>query len=167
MATANFDWDDDDDFDADEPRGGDVPDLRKAHRALKKQYKELLEQTTTLRAQVRERSVKDVLAAKGINEKVARLIPENVTSPEEVDQWVADFGDVFGVAQSEQPAGDGQPDPGDSLDAAALGRIANQQSSGAPFTGDADQLASLIASAQDPAALNKILFGTTAGPQAV
>lgn len=167
MATANFDWDDDD-FDADEPQGRDVPDLRKAHRALKRQYKELEDQLTAMRAQVRERSVKDVLAAKGINEKVARLIPENITSAEEVDQWVTDYADVFGIVQNQQPTADDQPDPlTESPDAAALGRIAATQSSGEPFTGDSSQLASLISAARNPEELNRLLFGNNSGPQAV
>lgn len=167
MATANFDWDDDD-FDADEPQGRDVPDLRKAHRALKRQYKELEEQLTAMRQQVRERSVKDVLAAKGISEKVARLIPENITSAEEVDQWVSDYADVFGIVQNQQPASDGQPDPiVESPDAAALARIASVQSSGQPFTGDDAQMASLIAAARTPEELNRVLFGNTTGPQAI
>lgn len=167
MATANLDWDDDDDFDADEPRGNDVPDLRKAHRALKRQFKELEQQYNDMRAQVRERSVKDVLAAKGISEKVSRLIPETITTSEEVDQWLADFGDVFGIKQ-EQPPTDGQPDPlADNPDVEALKRITGAQSAGQTFSGDADQLASLIASATDEAALNKILFGNATGPAAI
>lgn len=162
MATASFDWDDDD-FDADEPQVRDVPDLRKAHRALKKQYKELEDQLASMRKQVRERSVKDVLAAKGISEKVARLIPDNITTEDEVDQWVADFGDVFGVQQnSAQESEFVEPQ-----DADALGRISTAQQSGVPFTGDESQIASLIASASDPEALNRILFGHPDGPQAM
>jgi hypothetical protein len=167
MATGNFDWDDDDDFEADEPKGRDVPDLRKAHRELKRQNKELLDQLTAMKQAVRERSVKDVLAAKGINEKVSRLIPEDITSAEEVTQWIEDFGDVFGIQQGTQST-ESQPDPlVENPDAAALGRIAASQQQGAPFTGDSDQLASLIASATSPEALNKILFGNATGPQAV
>lgn len=163
MASATFDWDDDD-FDADEPQSRDVPDLRKAHRALKKQYKELEDQLLSMRQQVRERSVKDVLASRGISEKVAKLIPDNITSPEEVDQWVADYADVFGIKQ--EPSGGESEQFAEPEDAAALGRIATNQQQGVPFTGDEAQLASLIQSAPDPEALNRILFGNATGPQA-
>jgi hypothetical protein len=48
----------------------------------------------------------------------------------------------------------------------ALGRISSVQQSGEPYSGDPDQLASLIANARTPEELNEILFGTTDGPQA-
>lgn len=164
MARNTFDWDDDD-FDADEQRN-DVPDLRKAYNALKRQNKELSEQLAQAQKGIRERSVKDVLAAKGLNEKIAAFIPESVTSPDEVQAWVDQYADVFGgaateTAAAEQPASEVDPD------LAAIGRIAGAQQTGAPFTGDESQLASLIAAASDPEALNKILFGNSAGPQAI
>ena len=84
-----------------------------------------------------------------------------------MDQWLADFGDVFGIKQ-EQQSPDGQPDPlADNPDVEALKRITGAQSAGQTFSGDADQLASLIASAQDEQALNRILFGNPAGPAAI
>lgn len=166
MARNTNDWDDDDDFDGDDSRGNDVPDLRKAYNALKKQLKEAQSQNQALQQSVRERSIKDVLAAKGLPEKIARFIPDSITSNDDVLAWVEDNGDVFGVQapQSDNTA----PVQQDELpaDIQALARISAQQSSGAPYSGDESQLAALIAAAQSPAELNKILFGNATGPAA-
>lgn len=164
MARSTVDWDDDLDLDDDGPQG-DIPDLRKAHRALKRQYKELQEQFNAVQQSVRERSVKDVLAAKGLNEKIAAFIPDSITSPEDVSAWVEEYGDVFGATPA-QPTSESQQKPPVDPALEGLMRIAGAQSSGETFTGDADQMASLIASASNPQELNKILFGNAAGPAA-
>lgn len=160
---AGYDWEDDD-FDADERGGNDVPDLRKAHRALKKQYNELKAQFETVNKQAREASLKDILAAKGLNPKVAALVPKDV---DDVEEWIENYADVFGGSQpTEAPSAPAQEEPVDP-NFEALQRISSAQTQGAPMTGDSAQLASLIASASDPEALNKILFGNASGPQAV
>lgn len=168
MARSTVDWDDDDDdFDGDDRKGGnEVPDLRKAYNALKRQNKELLEQLQTTQKGLRERSVKDVLAAKGLPEKVASLIPENITSADDVQAWVDQYADVFGTPAPtpEAPAESEEPF---SMDLAALGRIATAQQAGTPYSGDADQIAALIAGARTPEELNKVLFGNVSGPQVI
>ena len=157
---SDFDWDDDDSGDAQESNA--MKELRKAYKAAQRQNKELAEQLSQMQSSLRERSVKDVLASKGLPEKIAKFIPSEATSAEDVEAWLAENGDVFGVQASteEQPQ---QVNP----DMAAWQRIAATQSSGQPFTNDPDQLSGLIANADSPEALNKLLFGTTAGPQAV
>lgn len=168
MSEYTFDEFDDDfeDFDEEPQRreNNALRELRKANRAKDKQIKELMEQLTTINKSVREQSVKEVLTSKGINPKVAALIPSDVKSPEEVTNWLDEFGDVFGIHQQgeEDLAQNQQVDP--ALE--GLRRISSMQNSGQPFTNDADQIASLIANAQDPAELNEILFGNSAGPQA-
>jgi len=164
MARSTVDWDDDDDFEADEPRGNEVPDLRKAYNALKRQYKELESKYTETQKGLRERSVKDVLAAKGLSPKIAALIPESITSQEEVDAWVDNYADVFGTPA---PAADDATQDDTSADAAALGRINSAQSAGQSMSGSPDQMAALIAAASSPDELNRLLFGNASGPQAV
>ena len=161
----------DDDFDefGEEPsrrENNALRELRKANRAKDKQIKELMEQLTTVNKSVREQSVKEVLTSKGINPKVAALIPSEIQSPDEVTNWLSEYGDVFGITQSEQGAeapAQKQVDP--ALE--SLNRISSMQNSGQPFTNDADQIASLIANARGPEELNEILFGSTMGPQAL
>jgi hypothetical protein len=159
-------YDDWEDNAEDAQEGVDIPELRKAYRKLQKQNKELLDQLGGMQKQVRERSVKDVLADKGLPPKIAAFIPDSVSTSDEVEAWIAEYGDVFGVQVEEQEgevssAGSKKDDP----TLKALGRISSVQQSGEPYSGDPDQLASLIANARTPEELNEILFGTMDGPQ--
>lgn len=150
-----------DDYEDDsQDAGSAVQQLRKANKAKDKQLKELTEQLQSMQKSLRERSVKDVLAAKGLPEKVAAFIPDTATTSDEVEAWIAEYGDVFGIQQGQDAAQ--QPDP--QLD--AFQRISQVQSTGQPFTNDADQMASLIRSVSSPDELNKLLFGNAVGPQA-
>ncbi len=159
---SDFDWDDDDAADAQESNA--MRELRKAYKAAQKQNKELQEQLESIQGSLRERSVKDVLASKGLPEKIAAFIPKEATSAEEVESWLSEYGDVFGISSD---SGESQPQQQNSPELQALSRIASTQSSGQPFTNDPDQLAGLIANADSPEALNRLLFGNAMGPQAV
>lgn len=159
---------DDDDFDLDQDAGSGrdsnaLKELRKANRAKEKQIKELMDQLSSLQSSQRERSVKDVLAAKGLPEKISAFIPDGITSAEEVENWVTEYGDVFGL-QTQTP--DAEPAPIDTPEAAALSRISQTQSSGQTMSGDTDQIAALINAASNPEELNRLLFGTSQGPEA-
>lgn len=159
---SNFDWDDDDSMDASESNA--MKELRKAYKAAQRQNKEMQEQLESMQSSLRERSVKDVLASKGLPEKIAAFIPKEATSAEEVESWLSEYGDVFGI---QSDSSEGQPQQEASPELQALSRIAATQSSGQPFSNDPDQLAGLIANADSPEALNKLLFGNTTGPMAV
>lgn len=161
MSDFDFDVDDFEDAQGD---SNAVRELRKAYKALQKQLKEVSAENESLKSSVRDRSVKDVLASKGLPEKISRFIPPDATSAEEVEAWLAENGDVFGVTSDTET--EGQPQQVDP-NLAALQRISTAQSSGQPFTNDPDQLSALIASASNPEELNKILFGSVTGPQAV
>lgn len=158
---SDFDWEDDDDS-VDAQDSNAMKELRKAYKAAQKQNKELQEQLNGLQSSLRDRSVKDVLASKGLPEKISKFIPAEATSAEEVEAWLAENGDVFGIQVSteEQPQ---QVNP----EMQAWQRIAETQAGGQPFTNDPDQMAGLIANVDSPEALNKLLFGNTTGPQAV
>lgn len=165
MSGIEDDYDDYDDEFGGDARGSDnnvLRELRKQNRAKEKQIKELTERLTGLAQQARERSVKDVLAAKGLSPKIAKFIPEDMTSEEDVSAWVEENAEIFG----------GAPAPVDSdgeaggPDLSGLTQISQMQSTGQPFDGDADQMAALIRSARTPEELNKVIFGTTQGPDA-
>lgn len=99
MAT-NYDEDDDLDFE-DGPQDV-VKQLRKVNRTLEKRLKELEAEANTYKAQTRQRTVKDVLTSKGVNPKVAALIPQDIEPTEEaVSNWLNEWGDVFGVKTEE------------------------------------------------------------------
>jgi hypothetical protein len=78
-------YDDWEDNAEDAQEGVDIPELRKAYRKLQKQNKELLDQLGGMQKQVRERSVKDVLADKGLPPKIAAFIPDSVSTSDEVE----------------------------------------------------------------------------------
>jgi hypothetical protein len=99
MAT-NYEYDDEDD----DTTTDVVGQLRKVNRALEKRAKELEQELSGLRTQTRQRTVKDVLQAKGLNPKIAAFIPQDIDSSEEsITNWVNEYGDVFGIqTQSEE-----------------------------------------------------------------
>ena len=95
---------DDDDFDTEDvvQQQQEVPaNLRKALKRAEKEKKELSEQLAQIQSDLRSRSVKEVLASKGVPEKVAKFIPGDISTPEAVDAWLTENADVFGF----QPAG--------------------------------------------------------------
>lgn len=158
------DYDDWDDDNQDAGESNAVRELRKANKAKERQIKELTDALEQMKGAVRDRSVKDTIKAKGLSEKVAFLVPKDLTTSEEVEAWINDYADVFGAPAPQADEADSQP-PSPELD--ALGRISQTQSTGQPYSGDADQLASLIQSARTPEELNKVLFGDMRGPQAI
>ena len=98
MATNYYDDEEDDDTTTDV-----VGQLRKVNRALEKRAKELEQELSGLKTQTRQRTVKDVLQAKGLNPKIAAFIPPDIdSSEEEIIKWVNEYGDVFGVQTSSE-----------------------------------------------------------------
>jgi hypothetical protein len=99
---SNYDYEDDD-FDTD---GGDlVKQLRKATKAKDKELAELKAQYESLAKANRERAIKDALASRGVNSKIATFIPQDIDPTEEsVSKWLEEYGDLFGVQQVETQA---------------------------------------------------------------
>jgi hypothetical protein len=96
-------YDEDDDFDFEDQPQDVVKQLRKVNRTLEKRLKELEQEASTLKTQTRQRTVKDVLTAKGINPKVAAFVPQDLDASEEaVTNWLNEYGDVFGVKSGEE-----------------------------------------------------------------
>jgi hypothetical protein len=74
--------------------------LRKAKRSDEKRIKELTEQLEGLSKSQRERTVKEILEKKGVNQKAARLILKDLEgdfSEESVSNWLDDNADLFGL----------------------------------------------------------------------
>ena len=91
MAT-NYEYDDEDD----DTNTDVVGQLRKVNRALEKRAKELEQELNGLKTQTRQRTVKDVLQAKGLNPKIAAFIPADIdTSEEAINNWVNEYGDAM------------------------------------------------------------------------
>ena len=100
---SNYDYEDDD-FDTDS--GNDlVKQLRKATKQKDKELAELKAQYENLSKANRERAIKDALASRGVNSKIASFIPQDIDPTEEsVSKWLEDYADVFGYQQAETQA---------------------------------------------------------------
>ena len=123
---SNYDYEDDD-FDTND--GGDlVKQLRKATKAKDKELAELKAQYESLAKANRERAIKDALASRGVNSKIASFIPQDIDPTEEsVSKWLEDYADVFGVqTQSSQATPNVDP-----KQAAAYQRMTNAIEQGA------------------------------------
>lgn len=131
----NYQFDDEDDIDTSTDV---VSQLRKVNRALEKRAKELEQELSGLKTQTRQRTVKDVLQAKGLNPKIAVFIPQDVdTSEEAIAAWVDEYGDVFGV----QPAQTNEAPTQKGPDVSAQNRMNNVVSSGSMPDIDEDMFA--------------------------
>ena len=95
---SNYDYEDDDDFDMDSSSNDLVKQLRKAAKQKDKELAELRAQFEGLSKAQRERSIKDALERRGVNQKIASFIPQDIDPTEEsVSKWLEDYSDVFGI----------------------------------------------------------------------
>ena len=120
-----------------------VKQLRNQLKAQKKASDEALEELKGFRQEQRTRTLASKLTEKGLNAKVAKLVPQDV---EDVDAWLTEYGDVFGINQTTTD----EPSP----DAAAQSRVSNLEGLG---QGGAESLMSRINSAENAAELMKII----------
>ena len=102
---SNLDYEDDD-FDQEDTSNDLVKQLRKATKQKDKELAELKSQYESLAKANRDRAIKDALASRGVNSKIASFIPQDIDPTEEsVSKWLEDYADVFGVqTQSNQAA---------------------------------------------------------------
>jgi ABC-type transporter Mla subunit MlaD len=95
---SNYDYEDEDDFDFDSSGNDLVKQLRKAAKQKDKELAELRSQFDGLSKAQRERSIKDALERRGVNQKIASFIPQDIDPTEEsVSKWLEDYADVFGI----------------------------------------------------------------------
>jgi hypothetical protein len=158
----NQDWIDDDEFDFEDEgeetttRGSKddvLKKVRRAERAKDKQLKELQSELESLRKFQREATVSKVLQEKGINPKIAALIPQNLDStPEALNSWLEQYGDIFGIASQPQQQTNINP-----MDLAALRQI-DAATSNAISPDDVNDSFSLINNAQSREELLEFLY---------
>ncbi len=123
---SNYDYEDDD-FDTPNDGGDLVKQLRKANKQKEKELAELKAQFEGLSKANRERAIKDALASRGVNQKIAAFIPQDIDPTEEsVSKWLENYSDVFGV-QTEQTQATPNVDP---QQAAAYQRMTNAEEQG-------------------------------------
>jgi hypothetical protein len=120
-----------------------VKQLRNQLKAQTKANNEALEELKGFRQEQRTRTVASKLTEKGLNAKVAKLVPQDV---EDVDAWLTEYGDVFGITQD----GNAAPPP----EAAAQSRVSNLEALG---QGGSESLQNRINSATNADELMKII----------
>jgi hypothetical protein len=122
---SNYDYEDDDDFN-DDSSNDLVKQLRKASKQKDKELQELRSQFEYLNSAQRDRAIKDALASRGVNSKIASFIPQDIDPTEEsVSQWLEEYADVFGIEVSQTQSPNINPN-----DAAAYKRMTNSADSG-------------------------------------
>ena len=125
---SDYDYEEDD-FDTPSNDGNDlVKQLRKANKQKEKELADLKTQFESISKSNRERAIKDALASRGVNSKIAAFIPQDIDPTEEsVSKWLEDYADVFGYeTQSDQATPNVDP-----KQAAAYQRMTNAVEQGA------------------------------------
>jgi len=100
---SNYDYEDEDDLS--DLSNDLVKQLRKANKQKEKELAELKSQFESLSKAQRERAIKDALERRGVNQKIAAFIPQDIDPTEEsVSTWLNNYADVFGVDTSQTQA---------------------------------------------------------------
>ena len=102
---SNYEYEDEDDDFTNDSSNDLVKQLRKASKQKDKELQELRAQFDNLSKGQRERAIKDVLASRGVNSKIASFIPQDIDPTEEsLSKWLDDYADVFGFESSQTQA---------------------------------------------------------------
>jgi hypothetical protein len=139
---SNYEYEDeDDDITTNESSNDLVKQLRKAAKQKDKELQELRSQFETLSKGQRERTIKDALAARGVNQKIASFIPQDIDPTEEsVSKWLEANADVFGI---ELESNQNQPNA-DPADIAAYKRMTGAADAGMSPERGADVMSRLM-----------------------
>lgn len=152
-AGQDLNWQDEDDMDDEAPRGDSrvLKELRRINAQQAKRLKELEEQVTTFTKESRSTTIKGLLESRELNPKIAALIPESVeATPEAVGKWIEDYGDVFGIQQTQQQ-------PTVSEDGLAARRQMDEIGARTQPPLGANDLAAAIAAASTPEELDALI----------
>lgn len=88
-----------------------VKDLRAQLKELKAENISLKSEVDTFRTETRQATVSELVKARGLNPKVAKLVPADMAG-DDIAAWLDDYADVFGVAPVEGEAQSAStPDP--------------------------------------------------------
>lgn len=98
-----------DDLTQDDDRDNDlVRQLRKALKEVTKERDALKGEVSTLRSEKRAATVEKVLKDKGVNTKVAKLMPADLDPTDEaVSAWLEEWADVFNIQVPDAEGGEG------------------------------------------------------------
>lgn len=149
---SNNEWlDDDNDFDDEFQDSSDlVKKLRRAAKVNEKRAKELEAELNTLRTEQRKNVVKSVLESKGVRPSIAKYIPEDVSTAEGIDAWLADNAEDFGITLGQ---------PRKEADLATLRQI-DAVTANAVSPAGIDDLMLRLDQAESADEIEKLIFGS-------
>ncbi len=137
---SNYDYEDDD-SDLNDLGNDLVKQLRKTNKQKEKELADLKAQFESLSKAQRERTIKDALERRGVNQKIAAFIPQDIDPTEEsVSNWLTNYADVFGLELVQQ----NQTPNVDPAQAAAYKRMTNTADSGSSPEHNADIMQKLL-----------------------
>lgn len=150
-----WDEEEDDDFEDSLPTYQTETDLvKKLRRDLKvaqKRNKELESSYAELSKSQKERIIKDVLSSRGINPKIADIIPSSIeVNPDSVNAWLDSMSDALNLPKEDKPTISPQDvNAIKKMDAATAGAEAST----------ADSIEALIANAESEADILSLIRG--------
>ena len=137
---SNYDYEDDDDDYTQDSSNDLVKQLRKAAKQKDKELAELRAQFEGLSKAQRERAIKDALERRGVNQKIASFIPQDIDPTEEsVSKWLEDYADVFGIDAGQNQTANVEP-----ADIAAYKRMTGTADAGLSPERGADVMSRLM-----------------------
>jgi hypothetical protein len=134
-------------------------DLRRALKKAQKEREAIEAELQKMRSELRSRSVKDVLEQKGVPSKLAKLIPSDIDTPEQIDAWLSEYADVFGVQLKQQESAQPTVDEETIRDNQ---RINNVTSTAQNPSGELNSHQKVLA-AKSKEELDQLLFGQSLG----
>lgn len=88
--------------------------------------KELKTELQTVKSTVREKTVAEVLTAKGVNAKIAKFIPSDVDGEEALTAWLEENAEIFGFTTNETNNTEAPSTPAvDSKEVQSVNRLQN------------------------------------------
>lgn len=153
-----------DDYEDEYTDDSTIKKVRAAQRAAEKRAKELEARLAEYESRERTRSVQSVLKARGLNEKIAAFIPNDLVDEDAVADWLEQYGDVFGAPAPQPNSGEQGQDGPASFDEQVQQQINDLSSTGQAPVGDEAQMLAMIQGAKSPEDLNKLIFGNQYGP---
>jgi hypothetical protein len=156
-----MDYYEDDDQDMNDSDG--IKQLRSALKSAQKRLKEQDQELDHFRSGERVRSVTDVLNARGLNPKIADLIPSDLRNADDINRWIEERADVF-AGNTSVPSQQQNDAPNTVIPPANASRMSDVLSIGEDVPGGEEQLMAQIRAASTPAELNRLIFGNEQGP---
>ena len=95
----------DDAFDLDDNDLSDSDLMKRLRKVISDQKKTISEQEEELNefySSTRESDISEALVSMGVDSKISRFVPDSIESVDELETWVEENADVFGIVPAEE-----------------------------------------------------------------